>query len=536
MIREPVKPVDLDPNHPGLDATLPDNEEVDGAALLDEVRQAYLRFVVLDDHQATALALWTMHTHAFGASDTTPYLSISSAEKRAGKTRTLEVAEHLVARPWFTGRVTSAVLARKIDKETPTLLLDESDAAFHGDREYAETLRGILNTGYKRGGKSSICEVRGANIGYRDLATFCPKAIAGIGKLPDTVADRSIPIVLQRKKKSETIERFRYRQHVPQLEKVHARVQSWAAALNLDRLRGAEPAIPDELGDRAADVWEPLLGIADLAGGEWPERARKAAIALSGEGAVEDDSLGVRLLVDIRHVFDKRGGDRIASADLAAALSAIEGSPWGPRYGQPFDARRLAHHLKPFGITPKVIRIGGKTPSGYKRKWFTDAWERYCPVSPTRDLNKVNNPITTRFFGHSASSTEGTMLRLEMREKTSNGADVEDVEDKRPGQERGRYAEDDFGVAARGDEDLLAYAERVMPKPSPTASVEVDGPDADLEDHHADDHAGGDRNDDDRDDPADRNDDAATKAIADHNGDADDNAIPFPDENARGEL
>jgi hypothetical protein len=108
------------------------------------------RFVVLSEEQADAVALWVLHTHALPAADTTPYLAITSAEKRSGKTTLLEVLELLVARPWLTGRTTTAALVRKVDKvDKVTVLLDESDAAFNGDKEYGETLRGVLNTGYR---------------------------------------------------------------------------------------------------------------------------------------------------------------------------------------------------------------------------------------------------------------------------------------------------------------------------------------------------------------------------------------------------
>jgi hypothetical protein len=176
------------------------NRRDDAVALaLDDVAAFVRRYVVVGDTQAVAIALWAFHTHAFAAAATTPYLSITSAEMESGKTRLLETLELVVARPWFTGRATPAVLARKIDKEAPTLLLDESDAAFQGDREYAEVLRGVLNSGHRRSGRTSICIGQGAAMSYVDLSTFCPKAIAGIGKLPDTVASRSIAIRLKRK-------------------------------------------------------------------------------------------------------------------------------------------------------------------------------------------------------------------------------------------------------------------------------------------------------------------------------------------------
>jgi hypothetical protein len=185
--------------------------DLSGDEVMNRLVAFIRKFVAVSVAQANIIALWIVHTHAFDAADATPYLSITSAEKRSGKTRLLEVMSPLVARPWFTGRVTAAVLVRKVAAETPALLLDESDAAFKGDREYAETLRGVLNAGYRRGGVTSLCVGQGANLGYKDFQVFSPKAVAGIGNLPDTVADRAIPIELKRRKPGEHVERFRFR-------------------------------------------------------------------------------------------------------------------------------------------------------------------------------------------------------------------------------------------------------------------------------------------------------------------------------------
>jgi len=353
----------------------------DGAAILDDVVALVHRYVAIRSEQAVALALFVAHTHAFDAADATPYISITSAEKRSGKTLLLEVLEPLVARPWLTGRVTAAVLVRKVDAETPTLLLDESDAAFKGDQDYAETLRGVLNTGYRRGGSYSACVGQGANIAYKDFQTFGAKAIAGIGRLPDTVADRSIKIELKRKAPDEWVERYRRRKVVPLATRLRERLESWAAA-HVGALRDAEPTLPDALDDRACDVWEPLLAIADLAGGDWPERARSAALALSAGVEREDDSLGVRLLADVRCVFEERGTERLSSAELVAALVAVEEAPWGDLNGKPLDERKLARLLKPYGIRPHTVRIEDKTPKGYQRAAFEDDWSRYLPHIP----------------------------------------------------------------------------------------------------------------------------------------------------------
>jgi len=106
-----------------------------GSELLCRLAAYVRRYVVLTDEQADLIAIWIIHTYALDAADTTPYLEVVSAEKRSGKTRLLEVLSTVAAKPWFTGRVTAAVLVRKVAHLEPTLLLDESDAAFKGDKD-----------------------------------------------------------------------------------------------------------------------------------------------------------------------------------------------------------------------------------------------------------------------------------------------------------------------------------------------------------------------------------------------------------------
>ena len=222
----------------------------------------------------------------------------------------LEVCELLVAKPWLTGRVTAAVLTRKIDGIQPTLLLDESDAAFSGEKEYAEALRGVLNTGHRRGGKASCCVRQGANFACQDFSTFGPKVIAGIGKLPDTVSDRSIPISLKRAKRGENVERFRRRDAEGQAAKLRGQMEMWSKA-EVENLRNARPALPDALTDRPQDGAEPLIAIADLDDGEWPQASRLALIELCADAQAGDESIGVCLLADIRQVFKDRDVDRL---------------------------------------------------------------------------------------------------------------------------------------------------------------------------------------------------------------------------------
>jgi hypothetical protein len=379
-----------------LFSEMPEWKPATGAEILDAVMRFIRRFVSLTEAQARAVALWVAHTHAFGAAASTPYLAVNSAEKQSGKTRLLEVSRLLVSRAWFTGRTSAAVLTRKIDAEHPTLLLDESDAAFGGEKEYAEALRGILNTGYRLGGAASCCVGQGVNITPKDFSTFCPKAIAGIGKLPDTVIDRSIPIRLKRARRGE-VARFREREAQREGPEIAARLATWCAA-NLETLRQARPEIPAQLSDRQADTSEPLLAVADLAGGDWPKAARQSLVKLCGEAQADDDSIGVKLLSDIKGIFAEKEGDEIPSGELCEALAKIETSPWGEwAKGKPLSPAKLARLLKPFDIFPGQIKNG--LARGYRLGDFREAFSLYLPPSPPIESVKVSETRESRGDG-----------------------------------------------------------------------------------------------------------------------------------------
>lgn len=219
------------------------NPEQETGALLEHIRHFVRRFLVISDAQAVALCLFILYTYATEQFECAPYLQITSAEKRSGKSRLLEVLALLVNRPWLTARASAAALVRKLHQAHPTLLLDESDAAFSGDKEYSEALRGVLNAGHRKGGKVSLCLGKGCDIKVVDLVVFGPKVIAGIGRLPDTVADRAIPLQLHRKGPSENVERFRPRLITPDACDLRERLVQWATNDRLELLRCAWPEL-----------------------------------------------------------------------------------------------------------------------------------------------------------------------------------------------------------------------------------------------------------------------------------------------------
>jgi hypothetical protein len=351
----------------------------DVAIALDRTVEFLRRYVVFpSEHEPVAVALWVVQSHLVERFETSPILAVTSAEKRSGKTLLLDSLELLVPNP-FRAIIPSEAVTYTVLSQRPrrTMLLDEADAIF-GPRtaERYEGLRAILNAGNRRGTPVLRVKLEGRRREIDEFDVFGPKAIAGIGKLPDTVTDRAIPIRMKRRARGETVERFRRRT----AEQVAIPIREWLESLTNVTLVTDVP-VPEALHDRAADGWEPLLSIADSAGGDWSARARLAAVALSAEDAV-DLSIGIRLLADIRDAFD--GLDHLPTADLLSYLHDLEDAPWSEWYGKPLSARGLAKLLEPYAVFPQLKRdAAGKVVRGYFRVDLDDVWQRYLPARGT---------------------------------------------------------------------------------------------------------------------------------------------------------
>jgi hypothetical protein len=214
----------------------------------------------------------------------------------------------------------------------------------------------------------------------QEFDVFCPIALAGIGDLPDTVASRCIPIRMQRKPRSIRKARFRLRAEKAngELETLRTDIETAVAPL-AEEIGNLWPELPDELGDRQQEIWEPMLAIADMASDDWGIRARQAAVALHSGSDETDGSIGIRLLSDIRDVFGD--DDRIATSVLLERLHELQEAPWGDWYGKPITARFIAKELKPFVIHAKTLRIGDSTLRGYEEAAFMDPWDRYLSAT-----------------------------------------------------------------------------------------------------------------------------------------------------------
>ncbi len=353
------------------------------ADLLDELVEVYRAHVVLPTHGVEAMALWALHAWAHDAATVSPLLVATSPEKRCGKSTVLLLLRYTTPRPLAAATVTPAVLFRAVERWRPTLLLDEADTYL---RE-ADELRGLLNSGHVRAIAQTIRCV-GDDHEPQTFATWAPKAIACIGRLHDTLTDRAIILAMRRRLPSETVARLRGDGDTIHAD-LRARAARWAADA-LEVLRRADPVVPDALGDRAADNWRPLLAIAQHAGGDWPARAREAAVALSGDVTRDTDSARTLLLGDLADMLLEAGG-RLASATLVERLAAMEERPWPEWHrGRPITPRQVAMLLRPLGIMPRTLRlIGCDTAKGYVADdaALRDALARYLPrrsVTPSQ--------------------------------------------------------------------------------------------------------------------------------------------------------
>jgi hypothetical protein len=355
-------------------------EPVDGGALLGELAATFTRFVALPRFADVAATLWTVHTHVLDAAGASPLLALTSPEKRCGKTTMLSLLAQLVPRPVLSSNISPASLFRVVERYSPTLLIDEADSFLRDNEE----LRGILNSGHTRNAAYVVRTV-GDEHEPRRFSTWAAKALALIGRLPDTLGDRSIVVPMRRRAPGEQVERLRL-DRPGAFEDLRRRVARWAAD-HLTELRAADPEVPGDIGDRAADNWRPLLAIADLGGSDWPEQARQAALALSGAGVDAPDSLSSQLLADIRDAFRQRAAPRMFTEELLHELRAREDRPWGEwRGSNPMSAIQLAHQLKPFGIRPRLFREGAKSARGYLAADLADAFARYLPADPLHPL------------------------------------------------------------------------------------------------------------------------------------------------------
>jgi hypothetical protein len=418
----------------------------DGAKILEETYDALTRYVVFPDGAAAvAVTLWIAASHAQPAWEHATRLAIKSPLKRCGKSRLLDLLEALCHNPLLTVNISAAALVRSIGEgDPPTVLVDEADTVFgrrRGERsDQAEDLRGILNAGHQRG-RPYVRWDPAARQAER-CPTYAMAALAGIGDLPDTIEDRAVVVAMRRRAPGEQVTPLR-RRNLPALYELRDRLHGFVRG-HLSELETAEPPMPVE--DRAADVWEPLVAVADLAGGGWPELARDACRRMTTDAAEADSgSLGERLLRDLRVVFGD--AQALGTTTIIERLAALDEAPWADYYGQRVTDRTVAKLLRPYGVRSRTVRLGAETRKGYHREDLADAWRRYSPpavTSVTSDTTAGIRALTSDDKGDGGVSdvTDTTVRVTKGNALTSEVTHVTDVTDTPPGAglfDAGRY-------------------------------------------------------------------------------------------------
>jgi hypothetical protein len=352
---------------------------------LDLIQHILRRHLHLTDHEFVAVSLWIMHSFLFDRFSISPRLVVASPVRGCGKTTALSIIANLAHKPLKADHITAASVFRLVDSKHPTLLLDEADNLGLLDNA---TLRAVMNSGHRRGGKV----VRSIGCEVAEFATFAPMALAVIGKLPRPLLHRSIVIRMERSPAAVSLERFDelIEKQKEDCNVVYRQIFDWAVRCRLN----PDPPMPEALHNRRADNWRILIAIADACGPTWAKIAREAAVALSE--AHQDEDFGVRLLADIRDIFDCRpAADRLASAVLVAQLCDLPDGLWAEWRGLRDDQTQrrlsqgeLARLLASFNIRPRTIwppRRGTRDRSakGYFRAQFELAWASYCDAAGT---------------------------------------------------------------------------------------------------------------------------------------------------------
>ncbi|HEX2257940.1 MAG TPA: DUF3631 domain-containing protein [Afifellaceae bacterium] len=397
-------------------------EPVDGAELLDALVNVVKRHLVVPAGAAEATALWMVHAHAHDTAAISPILAVTSPTPECGKTTLLTILGALVPRPLPASNITAAALFRAVEKWQPTLLVDEADTFLRNSDE----LRGVVNSGHNRAAAYVIRTV-GDDHEPRRFATWAPKAIALIGKLPATLASRSIHVELRRMAPGEKVVAVRA-DRLHDLEPIARKAARWAAD-NGVTLRSAEPEMPRALAGRRADNWRHLIAIADAARGNWPQRARQAAESLTC--ADSSETAAIMLLADIRDIFNGRSTDRLSSKELVDALTELEDRPWVEwKLGKPITRNGLAKLLSPFQIKPKQLRFadGRAGISGYSRDAFLDAFTRYLPDQNSTTLHAGGVAAS----GPAQISTPNQPVEFPMGRNPNHSADCRGVEVQKP--------------------------------------------------------------------------------------------------------
>jgi Protein of unknown function (DUF3631) len=346
-------------------------DPVETQALIQKISAKIRKYIVLRPEAVIATALWTMTAWAHEGATHSPILAAISIEPDSGKSTLLGVLRFLVPKPFVSVEPTGPSVYRTVDREHPTLIIDEADDLFCRKSD----LRAIVNAGWSRG-------TRIPRQG-RWYDPFCPKILGILGKtkLPRTIASRSIILKMWPKRPDEKADDFAYADDA-EFSTIRRKLARWAAD-NVRIIKDLKPPQPSDFNNRLNANWKLLLQIAQHAGGGWPEQARRSAIYLSR--APYEPSIGVQLLAALRAMFSKNRTE-ITSEQVVQELVADPDSPWHEYCGRgPITKNQVAALLRDYDIRPVVLHPTKRADfsrHGYRAAHFDDAFARFLPHGP----------------------------------------------------------------------------------------------------------------------------------------------------------
>ena len=173
------------------------------ASNLDYISQTIRdRVIFQSEYEPDAITLWIAGTYLMDHWTRFPKLLIVSPERECGKTTALEAIEGFVFNGKMASSITAAALTRSIQKDAPTVLIDEADLTLQDNKQ----LQAIINAGHTRRSAVRILsdEAAGKKWEPKEMSLWCPQVIAGIGDFEDKIS-RSISIGLRRKGINEEI-------------------------------------------------------------------------------------------------------------------------------------------------------------------------------------------------------------------------------------------------------------------------------------------------------------------------------------------
>ena len=404
----------------------------DTGGLLDAVRSFFADYIVFPtEHDLDVVVLWVVHTWALSALEVSPRLVLVSPEPACGKTRVLEMVTMLCPSPELTYAPNAKNLRKTVednDGKTPTILVDEADAVFGAKGISNPGLRALINCTYRRGSK--FISGDGEDAGATTSWGFAPFAVAGLsGSIPATITSRAVTVTMRPPGATRPAKTYQRSEVVERARKLRERLQSWSAHAD-ERLAEIDPTLPAGLRDRAAEIWQSLLAIAELAQGSWPERARAASSAYAKEArGAATLSPGLQLLIDIRAVFGKR--KQMFTEDLITELVAGEETLWSAAGRWALTPRQLAGQLRDYGVKPRDIR-DGEVKKGYHvdgKTGLRQAWDHWLDLEDKTGDQSADDVADSAPVAHDVE-VSATPEGQPDQAKQGVVADVADVADK----------------------------------------------------------------------------------------------------------